>query len=233
MRTVAIVQARLRSTRLPAKILLPLPTGRTVLQEVVARCKLIPGVDDVVVASPEGLESRLIQPFIGEAYWCQGPEDDVLARYYRAAVRYKADIIVRVTSDCPMIDPILCGQVIRHRAQHRQEYSYNNMPTGLLCNYGGIFGTYPQGLDCEVFTFGALEQEFKVNGNPKAREHVTYGLRQMAHGTDQPMNPVGDYSRLRWTLDTIEDYTLICGLMGAYDGATKGETERLMERFRG
>lgn len=228
MRTVAIVQARLRSTRLPAKVLLPLPTGRTVLQEVVARCKAIPGIDDVVVASPEGPESRLIHPFIGEAYWCEGSEDDVLARYYRAAVRYKADVIVRVTSDCPMIDPILCGQVIRHRAQHGQAYSYNNMPVG-----DAREGTFPKGLDCEAFTFKALEYHNANSADPLAREHVTWSMRAMAQGSDQPMNPAGDYSHLRWTLDTIDDYALICGLMGAYDGATKGEAERMIERFRG
>lgn len=227
-RTVVIIQARLRSTRLPAKILLPLPTGRTVLQEVVARCKAIPGIDDVVVASPEGPESRLIHPFIGEAYWCEGSEDDVLARYYRAAVRYKADVIVRVTSDCPMIDPILCGQVIRHRAQHGQAYSYNNMGVG-----DRFRGTFPKGLDCEVFVFKALEWHYSNNQAPEAREHVTWSMRAMAQGSDQPMNPVGDYSHLRWTLDTIDDYVEICRLLSINNADTTFDMQKLLERFRG
>jgi spore coat polysaccharide biosynthesis protein SpsF len=229
VRVVCIIQARLRSTRLPAKVLLPLPTGRTVLQEVVDRCMAIPGVDDVVVAMPGTEECRkLLAPFVDSAQWHFGSELDVLARYYSAAKAFRADVIVRVTADCPMIDPIICGQVIRHRAQHSQYYSYNNMPA-----YPAQLGTFPQGLDCEVFTFEALECEYESNGNSKAREHVTYGLRQMAMGTDQPMNPAGDHSHLRWTLDDIDDYVRICGLMSINDFEADLKVRQYIRAFRG
>jgi spore coat polysaccharide biosynthesis protein SpsF len=231
MRTICIIQARLRSTRLPGKVLLPLPNGRNVLQEVVHRCQQIPGVDRVVVAMPSHPDSLYLRPYTLDAHHYFGPEQDVLARYYGAACSHNADIIVRVTSDCPLIDPILCGQVIRHREQHGQAYSYNNMPTGLSRPHDldGELGTFPQGLDCEAFTMAALEWTHENGSHKETREHVTRGLRASCQGSDQPMNPAGDYSHLRWTLDTIDDYVTICGLFSE-DG---DEMQELLKRFRG
>lgn len=230
MRIVCIVQARLRSTRLPGKILLPLPSGRTVLEEVVARCWQIPSVNTVVVAMPDHPESALLAPFAKGARIVYGPEHDVLARYYKAAVETEAQVIVRITSDCPAIDPILCGQVIRHREQYGQNYSYNNMPTGLSRRYdpNGVYGTFPQGLDVEVFTFSALKWHHENNFERDSREHVTAGLRRAARGSDQIMNPCGDFSHLRWTLDDVDDFVRICALM-----RNPEEYNQLIERFRG
>src|ERR1041385_9116254 len=138
MVTAVIVQARLGSTRLPAKVLLPLPTGRTVLEEVLFRCKQIPGVGVVVCAIPES-ETPHRDPGMIAKEWAalkalfvnapdmlaeralqqadvvvRGPEHDVLARYVKAAETVKADIIMQITADCPLIDPQVCGQVLVH-----------------------------------------------------------------------------------------------------------------------
>jgi spore coat polysaccharide biosynthesis protein SpsF len=208
MRTVCIIQARLRSTRLPGKILLPLPTEQTVLEEVVSRCWQIPSVDVVVVAMPDSPESQILAPFVENARTFYGSEHDVLSRYYGAAVEAQAEIIVRVTSDCPMIDPALCEQVIQFRAAHGLAYAYNNQPT-----LDRARGTFPQGLDCEVFTFKALEWFAQNARDAETREHVTTGLRKLGVGAVTMSNPAGDYGELRWTLDTIDDYVRICELM--------------------
>src|SRR5689334_21545465 len=112
-KVVCIVQARLGSSRLPAKVLLPLPTGRTVLEEVLHRCKKIEGVDEVVLACPpsdEGIFAGVVRfpkgcahisfPFVDES--------DVLARYALAASETQADIVIRITADCPLLNPGLC-----------------------------------------------------------------------------------------------------------------------------
>lgn len=240
-KTVVIVQARMRSTRLPAKVLLPLPTGRCVLHEVLERCNSIPEVDEVCVAVPDSDESnhlmRAIPPI---ATISRGPEEDVLMRYYRAAVATKADIIVRVTSDCPLIDPKLCHQVIQFRRRHSLAYAYNNQPT----HDRPLRGTFPAGLDCEVFTIGALRWQVENSWNPEAREHVTWNLRRSVFGASHVItNPAGDFGdyqsdpSLQWSLDTIDDYMRICDIfnvaIGDTDTIASNSYYSMLERFRG
>lgn len=240
-KTVVIVQARMRSTRLPAKVLLPLPTGRSVLHEVLERCNSIPDVHEVCVAVPDNDESaHLLRAIPAIATISRGPEEDVLMRYYRAALATKADIIVRITSDCPLIDPKLCHQVIEHRKRFGLAYAYNNQPTRERL----MRGTFPAGLDCEVFTIGALRWFAENSEDPMSREHVTFGLRQQSIGSSHVMtNPAGDFGdyvgdpSLRWTLDTIDDYMRICDIfnvaIGDTDTIASNHYYSMLERFRG
>lgn len=200
MKAAVIVQARQTSTRLPGKVLLEL-NGRTVLSYVLERCQAIPGADVVCCAVPEGVEHDAVAH---EAKACgavvsRGSLDDVLARYYWAAKELRADIIMRVTSDCPMIDPQLCGQVLASILEDNAEYACNNMPA-----------SYPHGLDCEAFTFDILERAHLEAQSIFDREHVTPYMR--SHSGVKRVNiegPGGDTVHHRWTLDTAQDFAFM------------------------
>ena len=173
-KTAVIVQARLGSTRLPAKVLLPLPTvpRRTVLEEVTYRCSFIPGVDVVVCAIPDTHENDILLDYMsGNTLVVRGPEHDVLARYAKAAEAVGADVIMRVTSDCPLIDPEVCGQVLKRRAEGGYAYTCNNMPP-----------SFPIGFDTEAFTIGILRHANETATDPVDREHVTPMMRRLADG---------------------------------------------------
>lgn len=204
MKTVAVVQARLKSTRLPGKILLPLPTGRVVLEEVIRRCRDAQTVHQVVVAIPDDEECDILLPYTMGATVVRGPELDVLERYRRAAETVGAHVVVRVTSDCPMIPPQMIDEVVRQRNAHALSYACNNMPD-----------TWPIGYACEAFSIHALRYQAENSWDASSREHVTTALRSSAKGVSHVNVPCphGDYSHLRWTLDTIEDYVRIVTAM--------------------
>lgn len=195
MKTVAIVQARMGSARLPGKVLLPL-NGHTVIGEVLTRCKRIPGVDEVVCAVPDTAENS---PLIAEAKKYAriyaGTEHDVLSRYVMAAAMSHADIIVRVTGDCPLICPEICGAVIAKRAETQADYASNIEPR-----------TFPRGLDCEAFTLKTL-RDASWNAREDEREHVTTWMRRADIKRVNVSSPWPMDGRL--TLDTEDDYRVI------------------------
>ena len=204
-RTAAIIQARMASTRLPGKVLLEL-AGCTVLEHVIMRARAISGIDVVCCAVPEGAASDAVAR---EAARCgaevfRGPEQDVLARYFGAAFMLKATTILRVTSDCPLIDPETCAAVIHLRNDTASDYACNNMPP-----------TFPHGLDCEAFTLEILERAASEARLPVEREHVTQWMRthpnlRRANLTDAHSDGAG----LRWTLDYPEDFAFFTALFG-------------------
>jgi spore coat polysaccharide biosynthesis protein SpsF len=212
MKVACVIQARLRSTRLPGKILLPLPSGRTVLEEVVYRCREARRVHQVIVAIPETEECDLLLPYTGGACVVRGPEDDVLERYRRAASYAGADIVVRVTSDCPLIPSEMIDEVIAQRNVHALNYCANNIPER----------TWPHGYDCEVFTARSLYWHAENTWDASSREHVTTSMRRKVEGADHINVPCpdGDFSHLRWTLDTIDDYVRICRVFEGARGAS-------------
>lgn len=202
-RTVVIVQARMTSTRLPGKVLEPL-AGETVLAHVLRRCQAIEGADIVCCAVPDGPAS---DPVAAEAERCgarvyRGSEEDVLDRYHRAAVACDAGVVMRVTSDCPLIDPDICARVLRLRHDAGADYACNNMPPG-----------WPHGLDCEAFTAAALARAAGEAVTPAEREHVTPWLRN--HPSVRRANlagPDGGAAAMRWTLDYPEDLAFFTAL---------------------
>ncbi len=150
MRTVAIIQARTGSTRLPGKVLRDIG-GATMLARVVRRVKRARRVDEVVVATTtEAADDAVVAECakIGAGVF-RGSELDVLGRYYRAACAAQAEVVVRITSDCPLIDPELVDRVIDARAAHDVDYVSNSLEK-----------TYPRGVDAEAMTFAALASAY-------------------------------------------------------------------------
>ena len=199
--TACIVQARLASTRLPAKVLLPLPTGRTVLEEVLFRCKQISGVSVVAAAVPDTSENSILMPFLIKARvpFFLGSEHDVLSRYNFAASELRADVIMRITSDCPLIDPEVCGKTLDLHCRISRGFVSNSWPTR----------TYPHGFDCEVFNADLLAEAHKNATEPEDREHVTRFFQRQPHIERACLSTQEDRSHLRWTLDTLKDYVVI------------------------
>lgn len=202
MKIIAIIQARLGSTRLPGKVLLDLE-GRTVLEHVIRRVKSSKLVNDVIVATTinkDDLEIVKLCSNLGISVYC-GSEDDVLDRYYQTARLFKADHIVRITSDCPLIDPMLIDEVITLHVGEKADYTSNT-----------IKETYPDGEDIEVFTFAALKEAWKKANLSSEREHVTPFIRKNPAFKQVNLESNRDLSHKRWTLDNPEDYEFITSI---------------------
>lgn len=203
MKIVAIIQARMGSTRLPGKVLMDL-AGEPMLARVVNRCLRAATLHEVVVAATTQPADEAIAKLCAERTWpCfRGSEDDVLDRYYRAALEHKADVVVRITSDCPLIDPAVVDLVVREFIRRQPEVAYASNVVSSR--------TFPRGLDTEVMQFAALERAWKEDNNPAWREHVTPYLSEVEGRF--PVHCVtneGDYSSQRWTVDTPEDFELV------------------------
>jgi spore coat polysaccharide biosynthesis protein SpsF len=199
-RIVAIVQARMGSTRLPGKVLMELG-GSTVLSRVLARLRRSRWIDQIVVATTcSGLDHVIDLECQRMGVACfRGSEDDVLDRFYRAAQKYHAEAVVRITADCPLTDPELVDDVIRVFRNQHADYANNT-----------VSRTYPRGLDVEVFTYAALSQAWQEASKRYEREHVTpYFYEHPTLFRMTSANGQTDYSRYRWTLDTDEDLRLI------------------------
>lgn len=203
MTVVAVVQARTGSTRLPGKVLLDL-AGEPMLVRHVERVRRARTVDRVVVATTTEPADDAIVSLCAKWGWeCfRGSEMDVLDRYYRTALALRADVVVRVTSDCPLIDPDVADRVVREFLERQPgvDYASNTLPRR----------TFPRGLDTEVMRFDALQRAWREDANPASREHVTpyiYGSagRFRLHG----VTDADDHSALRWTVDTPEDLALV------------------------
>ncbi len=200
MKVVAIIQARMGSTRLPGKVMRML-VDHTVLYHVVSRVIKVKNVDQVIVATTDSPQDG---PICEEAQKAgasvfRGDEQDVLGRYYKAAVSVDADIIIRITSDCPLIDPDIISRMLEFYQQNNYDYVSNTLSR-----------TFPRGLDVEIFRFDALEKAFHSASAPEEREHVTpYLYRHPTEFSLFDYRSEENHSEYRWTLDTIEDWELI------------------------
>ena len=208
MNTFAIVQARMGSSRLPGKTLLPL-CGKPMLVRIVERVAAAAGVQRIVVATTRLTQDDAISHCCYEhKITCyRGSTDDVLDRYYRAAFFYDAQRVVRVTADCPCIDPAFIDAVI----DEREENSFDLVGLATGAGTHGIGGYhFPDGLDVECYTFKALQRLAQTARAAQDREHVSpYAWRN----TDQfdvgrVFAPV-DYGAYRLTVDYEEDYLVI------------------------
>jgi spore coat polysaccharide biosynthesis protein SpsF len=204
--TAVIIQARMGSKRLPGKVMMDIH-GKPMLQHVIERCQKIKNADKVIVVFPAEQSSKALYEVAMTcgAYWLYGSEDNVLSRYYDAAVREDAEVIVRVTADCPLIDPSVCDRVIALRRGENAEYASNCHPR-----------SFPKGLDCEVFTFRALKDAWTKATDPYDLEHVTpYIIRNnprvnLASG----QFGVGD---INWSVDTLEDLERVRSIYAAME----------------
>ncbi len=195
MKIVAIVQARMGSTRLPNKVMKPI-NGIPMIEVLLTRLSYAKEINQIMVATSEDLKnSPLISCVNDLGYLCtQGSENDVLERYLHAAQLVEADVIVRITGDCPLIDPTLVDEaIIRFREAGVDYFSNINPPS------------FPDGLDIEVFSLIALERAGRETQNAFDREHVTPYLRSSGKFSQGNMTNGEDFSRFRWTVDESAD----------------------------
>lgn len=199
MKVVAVVQARMGSTRLPNKVMKPIGFV-PMIELLLARLAMAKHVDQIVLAtSNDERNMPLIEHVHSLGYLCFiGSADDVLQRYLDAATQVNADVIVRITGDCPLVDPILVDRCIDEFLLDSLDYHSNTSPD-----------TFPDGLDIEVFTIGALKRAAIESEDPFDREHVTPYLRKPGFFKTGVMLNNEDLSSLRWTVDEPADFEVI------------------------
>ena len=199
LKTLAIVQARMGSTRLPGKVM-QLIDGKPVIEILLHRLSQSKLIDKIVLATSIDRGNDKLSDFIKSIGFdvFRGSEDDVLERYYQAADLYKPETIVRVTGDCPLIDPALVDQVIKHFFESGVDYASNTNPP-----------TYPDGLDTEVFSFASLSNAYNNAQSKIDREHVTPFIRNSNNFQTSNFLYNQDYSSKRWTLDDRNDFAVI------------------------
>jgi spore coat polysaccharide biosynthesis protein SpsF len=196
------------STRLPGKVLKAV-LGKSLLEYQIERLRRVKLADAVVIATTTNDTDQPIVDLCNQltVSYYRGSEFDVLERYYQAALRYSIDVIVRVTSDCPLIDPKVINQVIQFYLENLDRYDYVS---------NTLSRTYPRGMDTEVFSFQSLQEAFQQATTSPEREHVTpfiychpqrYRLGEVSYPSNQ--------SAHRWTVDTPEDFQLIRKILEA------------------
>ena len=196
---LAIIQARMGSTRLPGKVLMKL-SGVTVIEHVLNRVSNSRYINETIVAT--SIESNNL-PLInicsskGVRVFA-GSEDNVLDRFYQVAKLFKPEHIVRITADCPLHDASVIDKVIEEHLKSNSDYTSNCIPP-----------TYPDGLDVEIFTFDALERAWSGAELLSDKEHVTPFIRNNEAFRKNNVVSDIDYSKKRWTLDEEKDFAFI------------------------
>ena len=200
---VVIIQARMGSSRLPGKVLMDI-SGKPMLWHVINRVKKSKKIDLIVVATTTEDEEYPILKLsrdIGVETFL-GNEEDVLDRYYQAAKKFNADIIVRVTSDCPIVDPDIIDMFVDYYLDNSTNFDYIGVGKDSLC---------PNGVGCEVFSFKALHKAWLESKLLSEREHVTPYIwkNDKIFRLGRPLKPKKDLSRLRWTVDEKRDIKFV------------------------
>lgn len=208
MKIGAIVQARTSSTRLPEKVLknLPFDGNITVLEQVIKRLKRSKMVDEIIIATTTDENDEKIVNIAKKEniLWFKGSKDNVLERYYLAAEENDLDIVVRITSDCPCVDPDIVDMLVEHHINSNSDYTSNTLTR-----------TFPVGLDVEVISFNALKKCYDNAESDLETEHVTMYVHnnldsfktENVKALDESYGP-----QIRITLDTEEDYALLCAV---------------------
>lgn len=175
--------------------------GKTVLGHIIERVKKVENIDEIVVATTTKEDDILIveETLKYGVKVFRGSEEDVLSRYYYAAKENEADVVVRITSDCPLIDPEVTQKTIDYYLRNKDNFDYVS---------NTLERTFPRGLDTEVFSFKQLEVAYSKAKEKYQREHVTPFIYENSNNIFYYKNDI-DYSKYRWTLDTKEDFELI------------------------
>ena len=206
MRIVAVLQARITSTRLPGKVLKPI-LSRPMLARQIERIQRSKKINAITLATSTDKSDEPLKALAkdcGVSFYA-GSLNDVLDRFYNAVKGNKPDHIVRLTGDCPLLDPTVIDQLIELHVNERNDYSSNCYPP-----------TYPDGLDTEIMTFSALERAWKEAGLPSDREHVTPYLRKASAGVKVGvLSNNENLSHHRWTVDEPEDFEKVAWIYQA------------------
>ena len=200
MKTLAIVQARLGSTRFPKKMFAKIE-DKTLIDFVFYRLKESSEIDQIVLATTVNeIDDELCQWAIkNNIDYYRGSENNVLERYYLAASEFKGDVIVRITGDDPLKDVRVIDSVIAELKLRNLDFCYNNFPP-----------TFPEGMDCEVFTMNSLRNAYEHASSDFEKEHVTqYMYKNLDKFKYYNYSNEFNYSNLRWTIDTKEDLELV------------------------
>jgi len=227
-RVVAIIQGRMSSSRLPGKILADI-AGQPMLTRVYTRTSRAQTLDEVIFATTTDASDDPVAEYcdFSGIPFTRGSLFDVLERYYQAALHAKADVVVRITADCPVIDPVLIDDVVKTLLENEYDFVCNRLPPPWS-------RTYPIGLDVEACTFKVLKKAWKDAKEPQHREHAMpyfyegvklitenrslqtgisprgFNIALLHHTTD-----FGDY---RWTVDTPEDLEFMRQVYSRFDG---------------
>ena len=197
---VAIIQVRMTSTRLPGKVLMDIE-GKPMIWHVINRLKFSKELDDVILAISNKRESDILEKFAknNSIKYFRESEEDVLLRYYKTAKKFKVDVIVRITSDCPLIDPKIIDMVIQKYLNSGTDYASNTLER-----------TFPKGLDVEVLNFNTLEESYQKAKEYYEREHVTpYIYKNPKKFRLINVKNKNNLSYMRWVVDEKKDLEFI------------------------
>ena len=199
MKVIALVQARMGSVRLPQKVLKKI-SDKTIIELLLMRLSKSNELDEIIVATSENSENDMLVKHVESlGFKCtQGSEKDVLNRFYESAKSLDADIIVRITGDCPLVDPDIVDKCVKRFKTLNVDYFSNISPA-----------SYPDGLDTEVFSFNTLEQANNNAISAYDREHVTTFIRNSDLFSKDVLQNEIDYSNLRWSVDELEDLEVV------------------------
>lgn len=216
---VALIQARMGSVRLPNKVM-KLVNGKPLISYLLNRVSKAQFIDKVVVATSTNPNNDPLVSYVKSIGFdsFRGDEQDVLSRFYEAAKLFGATVILRITADCPLVDPLIIDNLISDFKYHNVDYATNTLPP-----------TYPDGLDVEVLSFRALEQAYYEAKAPNEREHVTPYIRYS--GKFKIYNRVNDvdYSDKRWTVDEPEDFEVVRNIFDHFHPDIFFSWERIIE----
>jgi len=225
---VAIIQGRMSSSRLPGKILADI-AGQPMLTRVFSRTSRAQTLDEVIFATTMDASDDPVAEYCGfSGIPCaRGSLFDVLDRYYQTASQAQADVVVRITADCPVIDPQLIDDVVVTLLDGGYDFVCNRLPVPWT-------RTYPIGLDVEACTFTGLQQAWKNAHEPQHREHampyfyegveLTNVNRQLQAGISPRgfkvalLHHTTDFGEYRWTVDTVEDLDFMCAIYNRFNG---------------
>ena len=221
MKVVALIQARMNSTRLPKKVVMEIKS-KPMINLLISRLKLAKKINHIVLATTENnLDDKLVESVsnLGVDIF-RGSENNVLDRFYKAAKKFKAEIVIRITGDCPLIDPYLVDKLIEDFNFHEEDYLSNALKP-----------SFPDGLDCELFTFQALERAWKEADRPHELEHVTPYIYESGKFKIRNFKHLKDLSHHRWTVDEELDFLVIKNVFDYFHPRIDFKFEEVLNLF--
>jgi len=222
MKVVAIVQAHMSSIRLPNKVMKEIG-GKPIIEILLKRLSKAKNIDEIVLATSANNKNSLLVEYVTSLGFRSviGSEDDVLDRYLQAIDESCADVVVRITGDCPLVDPSLVDEVIDRFIHSNCEYFSNTDPA-----------KYPDGLDVEVFQAEALRKAHSLTNDQSDREHVTSFLRNSGLFTKGSISNDQDFSSLRWTVDENADFDVVSGIFDHFSPNIHFSWKDVLQLFR-
>ena len=199
MKIIAVVTARLSSKRLPGKILMPI-LGMPMIELLIQRLSFSKKINQIAIAIPKNEKNKKLNIYLkkNKHQVFQGTEKNVLKRFYKAAKLYKADLVVRITGDSPLIDANIIDSLINKLIKNKKDYIVSNNPA-----------TFPDGVDAEVMTFKAIEKCYNLAKSNYDKEHVTPYIRNSGKFKILYHQYKKDYSNQRWCVDEKNDFKVV------------------------